>query len=102
MKTAYYTGRLMDQINKQKARRLYNEGKTIYAIPNKASRSYGEHKHNGKTVGGIFWTSFDKYSLEGQPFDDFVNQYMHYSPSELGSYLNYYILKENQEEIEKK
>lgn len=95
MKIAYYAGHLMDQINKQKARRLYNEGKTIYAIPNKAPRSYGEHKHNGKTVGGFFWTSFDKYSLENQSFDSFVNQYMYYTPSELGSYLNYYILKEN-------
>lgn len=92
MKTTCYAGHLMIQINKQKARRLYNEGKTIYAIPCKASRSYGEHKYNGKTVGGIFWTSFDKYGLEGQLFNDFVNQYMWYSPQELGSYLNYYIM----------
>lgn len=95
MRIAYMADLEMIQVNKQKAKRLYNEGEQIYIIPCKASRSYGQHKHNGHTVAGFFWTEIEKAALGGADFDKIINQCLFYSPQELGKYLNYYILKES-------
>lgn len=68
------------RIRKDEARRLYNEGTTIYLLPWKV---YPDDNHP--------WIK--PYKMEGGPFEKVVNEFEYYNCNiaELGYYAAYYI-----------
>lgn len=76
------------QVNKQKAKRLYNEGYEIHYIGNKANPSYGSCLKNHV---GFFWGSFDAKTSISESFDNIENSILFYLPHEIGTYIKYYI-----------
>lgn len=94
--TLSYKGSEYKQIQKRTARKLFDQGETIYTIPCKAN---------------IFsnWIEFIKVNINKFDntdreicerlnialFDQSINEIMFYNNSELGNYLNFYIKIEN-------
>ena len=75
------------RVRKDVARRLYNEGKTIYLTPSNIAASDSN-----------FWVKpFPIQSATGRPFDQWVNEFEYYNCNhELGYYTNFWI---NEEEV---
>lgn len=72
------------KINKQKARRLYEEGKTIYLLPCKVR------------LNNLWIVPFPINKKDGSLFDRCVDYYEYYNCqyNETGKYSAYYIEKE--------
>jgi len=82
MKTFYYnkTKETLYQVNKQKANRLFNEGRTIYVKQNNANV-------NSPWIGFI-----DIKKSEIDSFEKFLNDWYYYNPrNELGYYPQFFI-----------
>jgi len=82
MKTFYYnkTKETLYQVNKQKAERLFNEGKTIHV------------KQNNANVNSV-WIDFVMYkSGEGYMFEKALSVWHYYNPrNELGYYPQFFV-----------
>ncbi len=77
------------RVNKTKARRLYNEGKTLYLVPNKCRFDF-----DGFWIPPYKINKIESFEWQGvtKDFDKLINSFEYYNcNNELGTYTHFYI-----------
>ena len=94
--TLSYKGSEYKQIQKRTARKLFDQGKTVYTIPCKANIFSNWIEFMEVNINKFDNTDREIYKrLNISLFDKVINEIMAYNNAELGNYLNFYIKIEN-------
>lgn len=92
----YFGNTELKQIEKGKAKKLYEHGKRIYVIPNKANPNYGSYiDEHGFKHAGVWWGVCNYQALQVN-FDELIRCIIRNTDKELGTYLKYYIELESE------